>query len=182
MVHQISDNFGSFCAEWQFIYILMALNLVNNKKYCNIWTLWKTNQLKYYTKALICITHLSLKLKMSETLMLFSKKNRWILESYQTSNTFLLSKSYNYLGEAHVVRHWEPLFTFSKKKIMSRLCDIEINSCAYISLISRLFCSKGWSNYLLNWSDLFQKMNKLTLRLKWFLWKIWKIVNKTLIS
>ena len=93
----------------------MALNLVNNKKYCNIWTLCKTNQLKYYTKALICITHLSLKLKMSETLMLFSKKNRWILESYQTSNTFLLSKSYNYLGAAHVVRHWEPLFTFSKK-------------------------------------------------------------------
>ena len=28
-------------------------------------------------------------------------------------------------------------------KIMSRLCDIEINSCAYISQISRLFCSKG---------------------------------------
>jgi hypothetical protein len=36
-----------------------------------------------------------------------------------------------------------------------------------ISLISRLFCSKGWSNYLVNWSDLFQKMVKLTLRLEW---------------
>ena len=35
-----------------------------------------------------------------------------------------------------------------------------------ISLISRLFCSKGWSNYLVNWSDLFQKMVKLTLRLE----------------
>ena len=129
MVHQISDNFGSFCAEWQFIYILMALNLVNNKKYCNIWTLCKTNQLKYYTKALICITHLSLKLKMSETLMLFSKQNRWILESYQTSNTFYWVNPTTIL-EKHMWLGIGSLCLLSQKKIMSRLCDIEINSYA----------------------------------------------------
>ena len=51
---------------------------------------------------------------------------------------------------------------------MSRFRDIEINSFAYIiSLIPRFFCSKAWSNYLLNWSDLFQKMVKLILRLEW---------------
>ena len=52
---------------------------------------------------------------------------------------------------------------------MSTLCDIEINSCSYIiiCLISRLFCLKGWSNYLLNWPDLFQKIDKLTLRSEW---------------
>ena len=37
-----------------------------------------------------------------------------------------------------------------------------------VSVISRLFCWKGWSNNLVNWSDLFQKMVKVTLRLKWF--------------
>ena len=48
--------------------------------------------------------------------------------------------------------------------------------------ISRLFCPKCWSNYFLYWFDLFQKISKGTLRLQEDLWKIWKSVNKTLIS
>ena len=37
---------------------------------------------------------------------------------------------------------------------------------APISLISRLFGSKGWSNYLVNWSDLFQKMGQSNLEIR----------------
>ena len=69
-----------------------------------------------------------------------------------------------------MVRCWEPLLTCSKN---SRKNNVKVawywnkNLLLLICLISRLFCSKGWSNYLVNWSDLFQKMVKLTLRLEW---------------
>ena len=74
------------------------------------------------------------------------------------------------LGGTNMVGKWEPLLTCLKNSSKNNVKVAWYWNKKFlllISLISRLFCSKGWSNYLVNWSDLFQKMVKLTLRLEW---------------